>query len=53
MKKNKPLILITNDDGYNSNGISTLINVASKIGDVYVMAPDKNRSAVSHSITIH
>ena len=53
MKKNKPLILITNDDGYNSNGISTLINVASKIGDIYVMAPDKNRSAVSHSITIH
>lgn len=53
MKKNKPLILITNDDGYNSNGISTLLDVASKIGDVYVVAPDRNRSAVSHSITIH
>ena len=49
----KPLILIVNDDGVNSNGIKFLSNVARDFGQVFVVAPDRNRSAVSHSMTLN
>ena len=45
-------ILVTNDDGINSEGIKVLTGVLSKEHDVYVVAPDRNRSAVSHSFTL-
>ena len=46
-------LLITNDDGINSEGISVLASVLVAAGHkVYVVAPDKNRSAVSHSFTL-
>lgn len=45
-------LLITNDDGIDSEGIKVLVSVLSKEHDVYVVAPDKNRSAVSHSFTL-
>jgi 5'-nucleotidase len=48
----KPLILICNDDGYYSKGILALTEVASNYGDVLVIAPDRQQSAVGHSITI-
>jgi 5'-nucleotidase len=48
----KPLILVCNDDGYYSKGILALVEVASKYGDVLVIAPDRQQSAVGHSITI-
>ncbi len=47
----RPLILITNDDGVNAKGLRALYEVAAEFGDVIVMAPDHNRSGVSHSIT--
>ena len=53
MKKNKPLILVVNDDGIESVGIRVLISVMRSIGDVYVVAPDSNRSGASHSMTLH
>jgi 5'-nucleotidase len=46
-------ILITNDDGIYSPGIAALAKIASKFGEVTVMAPDVERSAASHSITAH
>lgn len=46
-------ILITNDDGINANGIIELAKEISKIANVYVVAPDRQRSATGHSITIH
>ena len=49
---NKPLILVTNDDGINSPGIKTLIEMARKFGDVIAIAPDEGRSGMSHAITI-
>ena len=49
----RPKILVTNDDGITSKGISTLIEVAKSFGDVLVVAPDKPQSATGHSITIH
>tara|TARA_Y100001970_G_C14094297_1_gene781750 strand:- start:79 stop:831 length:753 start_codon:yes stop_codon:yes gene_type:complete len=45
-------ILITNDDGIYSSGIFALWNVAKEFGDVYVIAPISEKSAVSHGITI-
>ena len=46
-------ILITNDDGINSDGILRLARAARQFGDVWVVAPDGQRSAASHSITLH
>ncbi|MCR4931171.1 MAG: 5'/3'-nucleotidase SurE [Bacteroidales bacterium] len=46
-----PLFLITNDDGYGAKGIQTLIRVARELGDIVVMAPERNASALSHSLT--
>lgn len=47
----RPLILITNDDGYDSKGLKTLISVAQSYGDVVVVAPEHNASGLSHSFT--
>ena len=51
MKKNKPLILITNDDGVSAPGIRALISVMSELGEVIVVAPDSPQSAMGHAIT--
>lgn len=48
----KKVILVTNDDGVWAEGIKELAQVAQKFGEVYVVAPDCERSAASHSITI-
>jgi 5'-nucleotidase len=53
MKKSKPLILITNDDGITAPGIQALIAVMTTIGEVVVVAPDKPQSAMGHAITIN
>lgn len=45
-------ILITNDDGILSDGIVRLARAAVKFGEVWVVAPDSQRSAVSHSVTL-
>ncbi|WP_194850923.1 5'/3'-nucleotidase SurE [Nonlabens antarcticus] len=52
-EKKRPLILVTNDDGITAKGIRTLIDIASKIGEVVVVAPDKPQSAMGHAITIN
>lgn len=51
MTETKPLILITNDDGYLSNGISTLIDSVRDLGDIIVFAPDSHRSGMSSAIS--
>lgn len=45
-------ILITNDDGYHSEGIIALENALSELGDVYVVAPASEMSGASHSLTL-
>ncbi len=47
------IILITNDDGIYSEGIKILAKKFSSFGKVFVMAPDRERSAISHAITFH
>jgi 5'-nucleotidase len=46
-------ILVTNDDGYLALGIDTLRAAAEAHGDVAVVAPDREQSATSHSLTMH
>lgn len=53
MSKNKPLILVTNDDGITAPGVRALIEVMAEIGEVVVVAPDKPQSAMGHAITIN
>lgn len=45
-------ILITNDDGIESDGIRRLAEAAKEFGEVWVIAPESQRSAASHSITL-
>jgi len=49
----KPLILVTNDDGVHAHGLAALHKAMTELGDVYVAAPDRERSAVSHALTLH
>ncbi|MBI1318654.1 MAG: 5'/3'-nucleotidase SurE [Candidatus Hydrogenedens sp.] len=48
-----PLILLTNDDGIHAPGLHALADSLSKLGTVRVFAPDRERSAVSHGISLH
>lgn len=47
------LILVTNDDGIHSPGILALAESLNPLGRVVVVAPDRERSAVGHSLTLH
>lgn len=49
---NKPLILISNDDGITAKGIRHLVEVMSELGEVVVVAPDGPQSGMGHAITI-
>lgn len=49
----KKLILVSNDDGIRSEGILKLASALRRVGEVYVVAPDRERSAASHSLTLH
>ncbi|MSR36481.1 MAG: 5'/3'-nucleotidase SurE [Gemmatimonadetes bacterium] len=50
----KPLrVLVTNDDGYAATGIKVLAAAARALGEVTIVAPDREQSATSHSLTLH
>ena len=46
-------ILITNDDGIRADGLVRLAAAAREFGEVWVVAPESQRSAASHAITLH
>jgi 5'-nucleotidase len=48
----KPLILISNDDGVRAPGIQALASALHGVGEVLVAAPDRERSAAAHSISL-
>jgi 5'-nucleotidase len=50
---NKPLILITNDDGITAPGIRKVISIMNEIGDVVVVAPNSPQSGMGHAITVN
>lgn len=47
------LFLVTNDDGYLAPGLRALSQALEGLGDVVVVAPDREQSATSHSLTLH
>jgi 5'-nucleotidase len=49
----KPVILVTNDDGIFSPGIDALAQELNNLGDVWVFAPDTEQSAVGHGISLN
>lgn len=46
-------IMVTNDDGVQAAGIRALAEAMAELGTVTVVAPDRERSAVGHSLTLH
>ena len=49
----RPLILVTNDDGIDAPGIAALAAAAASLGEVWVVAPATEQSAMSHALTLH
>ena len=45
--------LVTNDDGVHAPGLEALVEALSQLGEVVVVAPDRERSATAHAITLH
>lgn len=52
VKKEPPVILITNDDGVTAPGIMNLVEAVKDMGKIVVVAPDKPQSGMGHAITI-
>jgi len=52
LEKNKPFILLVNDDGIYAPGLKALVKEIKKIGEVMVVAPATEQSAVGHAITL-
>lgn len=48
-----PRLLCTNDDGVHARGLELLAQVAGRVGRVHLVAPDRQQSASSHSLTLH
>jgi len=53
MNKERPLILVVNDDGFTAPGIRTLIRLMKTLGEVIVVAPDSPQSGMGHAITLN
>src|SRR5262245_41490615 len=47
------VILVTNDDGIHAQGLGALAEALAPLGEVYVVAPDREQSAVGHALTLH
>jgi len=53
MPADRVRILVTNDDGIQSQGLTELASALSEVGEVWVVAPDRERTAVAHAVTLH
>ena len=49
----RPLILVANDDGIHSEGLTAMADALAPLGEVVVAAPDREQSAASHALTLH
>lgn len=47
------IILVSNDDGVRAAGIRALVAALESVGEVWVVAPDREQSAASHSLSLH
>ncbi|MEE8251526.1 MAG: 5'/3'-nucleotidase SurE [Gemmatimonadales bacterium] len=46
-------ILVSNDDGILASGLAVLAEACRSVGDVHIVAPDREQSGTSHSLTLH
>ncbi|MEE9501671.1 MAG: 5'/3'-nucleotidase SurE [Candidatus Aminicenantaceae bacterium] len=53
MNTDKPMILLTNDDGFFSEGLEILARALQDIAHVYIVAPDREKSAISLALSLH
>ncbi|HOG20300.1 MAG TPA: 5'/3'-nucleotidase SurE [Salinivirgaceae bacterium] len=51
-KNRRPLIFVSNDDGFYAKGLNALIEVVEKYGDIIVVAPESANSGMAHAVTI-
>src|SRR5229473_3571449 len=47
------VLLVTNDDGVHAAGLAALAQALDDLGDVYVVAPEREQSACGHALTLH
>ncbi|MBI1995133.1 MAG: 5'/3'-nucleotidase SurE [Deltaproteobacteria bacterium] len=47
------IILLSNDDGIQSEGLTALDDALRSVADVYTVAPDRAQSSMSHALTLH
>ncbi len=52
-REERPLILVCNDDGIGATGLRVLADILLPLGEVVVVAPDRERSAAGHSLTLN
>jgi 5'-nucleotidase len=48
-----PVLLLTNDDGVHASGLLALTKALDELGDVYVLAPEREQSTCGHALTLH
>ncbi len=48
-----PVLLVTNDDGIHAAGLAALARAVEELGEVYVIAPEREQSACGHALTLH
>ena len=47
------IILLSNDDGIQSEGLTALEKSLAHLGEIYTVAPDRAQSSMSHALTLH
>ena len=47
------IILLSNDDGIQSEGLTALEKSLANLGEIYTVAPDRAQSSMSHALTLH
>ncbi|PYN65084.1 MAG: hypothetical protein DMD90_11310 [Candidatus Rokuibacteriota bacterium] len=47
------LLLVTNDDGVHAAGLAALASALADLGEVHVLAPEREQSARGHALTLH
>src|SRR2546428_10371243 len=47
------VVLLTNDDGVHAEGLAALGRALAELGDVYIVAPEREQSACGHALTLH
>ena len=52
-ERTQGVVLLTNDDGIFARGLAALAEALADLGEVYVVAPDREQNAVGHALTLH